>query len=318
MSDAPSGRLSSPFDATRLATWQRQELLAILRPLAKVIPLRVASNERAIERSKRKMAELEAAFLRGYKPRIIVPKGFDDHRDLRGPVRDSEELEQYREDRRKSEWQEQAMQAIAEIRGLKRPDYDALAIHVEHVTKKFPYRDCPPFKPRADEYIESESEALRVLLSLIDDITTQPTEKLKRKAREPLDSHESADPISKDNTARRETTKSSDATGSACASAQETSTPHPDGPEAPHWMWLTGIRHRIESPQAWKLLNFFWNRDAATFDELSGPEPGKIWPDPVQDSALTSAANRFQNAMPSGFPFKLRVKNRTLYREPVT
>jgi hypothetical protein len=102
-----------------LATWQRQELLAILRPLAEVIPLRLDSNERAIERSKRKWAELEATFDRGYKPRIIVPEDFDDDRDLPRP-KDSGELEQYHEERRKTEWQERAKQAIAEIRRLKR------------------------------------------------------------------------------------------------------------------------------------------------------------------------------------------------------
>jgi hypothetical protein len=94
--------------------------------------------------------------------------------------------------------------------------------------------------------------------------------------------------------------------------------PHPDGPERPHWLWLNGQRHRIESVQAWKLLVFFWTREAAQFQELWGPEPGKVWPDPVGDSTFTTAANRFNTAMPGAFPFRLKVKNGTLFRESVT
>jgi hypothetical protein len=95
-----------------------------------------------------------------------------------------------------------------------------------------------------------------------------------------------------------------------------TLTNHPDGPEAPHWLWLKNQRYQIgkkRSRISWVLLLYFWNRESATYEDLQGP--GKPWPDPVTDSAVSTAANRFNTEMPSGFPWKLVTKGRCVARE---
>jgi len=98
--------------------------------------------------------------------------------------------------------------------------------------------------------------------------------------------------------------------------SSEAATVSPDGPEPPNWLRWKGKRHRIgslRSKRSWSLLCFFWNRDSATFQELVGP--GKPWPDPVSESAKISAVNRFNNDLPSGFPWRLRTANFCVEKE---
>jgi hypothetical protein len=90
----------------------------------------------------------------------------------------------------------------------------------------------------------------------------------------------------------------------------------PDGPEPPHWLWFKGKRHRIgrrRSRLSWLLLDYFWRRDSESFGNLQGP--GLPWPDPVNDSAIATAVNRFNNALPAGFAWKLATKNRTVFKQ---
>jgi hypothetical protein len=89
----------------------------------------------------------------------------------------------------------------------------------------------------------------------------------------------------------------------------------PDGPEAPHWLWWNDERIRIgigRSQRSWGLLQYFWRRNSASFEDLCGPD--KPWLDSVSDSAIATAVNRFNNDMPSGFPWTLATKNRCVYR----
>jgi hypothetical protein len=118
-----------------------------------------------------------------------------------------------------------------------------------------------------------------------------------------------------------------DGSGASCPDGQEQAdddsdtdlqaTPrHPDGPEAPHWLWWNDERIRIgigRSQRSWGLLQFFWGRDSASFEDLCGP--GKPWLDSVSDSAIATAVNRFNNDMPSRFPWMLATKNRCVYKQ---
>jgi hypothetical protein len=91
---------------------------------------------------------------------------------------------------------------------------------------------------------------------------------------------------------------------------------HPDGPEAPHWLWLQNKRVRIgtdRSRLSWFLLKYFWEREAATYEDLQGLD--KPWFDPVSDSAIATAVNRFNNDMPKGLPWVLATKNRWVYKK---
>ena len=92
--------------------------------------------------------------------------------------------------------------------------------------------------------------------------------------------------------------------------------PHADGPEAPHWVWLGGKQHRIGEGRAklsWELLNYFWDRNSATYEELQGP--GMPWQNDVEDPTIPTAVNRFNNEVPPALPWRLGTKGRTVYKE---
>src|SRR5262249_7231754 len=92
---------------------------------------------------------------------------------------------------------------------------------------------------------------------------------------------------------------------------------HPDGPEAPHWLWWNDERIRIgsgRSQRSWGLLQYFWGRDSENYEDLFGF--GKPWLDSVSDSAVATAVNRFNSDMPFGFPWILATKNRCVYKKP--
>ena len=115
------------------------------------------------------------------------------------------------------------------------------------------------------------------------------------------------------------------AVASACEEALDATRPestpkgastHADGPEPPHWLWWNGTRYRIgktRSQLSWRLLQYFWDRESATYEDLQ--EPGRPWPDPVSDSAVATAVNRFKTDIPSGFPWKLVTKGRCVTKE---
>ena len=90
----------------------------------------------------------------------------------------------------------------------------------------------------------------------------------------------------------------------------------PDGPVPPHRLRWRGELVRIGSSRAqlpWRLLNFFWERSSATFEELQGA--GGPWPDPVRESAIASAINRFNTALPADFPWRLATKAYWVFKE---
>lgn len=88
--------------------------------------------------------------------------------------------------------------------------------------------------------------------------------------------------------------------------------PEIDGPQDGRWIRLKGKRHKIESDLTWKLIVFFWNRESAPFDELIGLE--KIWEDPVDSGALSTAATRLKaTASEIGLPWKLTVSSARRY-----
>jgi hypothetical protein len=94
--------------------------------------------------------------------------------------------------------------------------------------------------------------------------------------------------------------------------------PGTNGPEPPFWLWWNNQKLRIGRKQYnlnWRLLDFFWNRDSATFAELQGQE--KPWANPVADSTISTAILRFNNGVwPPDFPWKLATENRSVVKVP--
>jgi hypothetical protein len=114
--------------------------------------------------------------------------------------------------------------------------------------------------------------------------------------------------------------------GSQCrqGGARTPDAPPSDGLQPPRWLWLNGTRYEIGKPRSrrsWLLLAFFGDRQFATYEDLQGPlpsgpgEPAKPWSDPVGDSAIATAVNRFNNEMPSALPWKLTTAGRCVCKE---
>lgn len=92
--------------------------------------------------------------------------------------------------------------------------------------------------------------------------------------------------------------------------------PAPDGPVPPHWLRWHGELLQVGSRRSrlsWKLLHHFWRRNSAAYEDLQGPD--LPWPDPVTDSAVATAVNRFNNDVPNDFPWKLATKERSVVKE---
>ncbi len=91
--------------------------------------------------------------------------------------------------------------------------------------------------------------------------------------------------------------------------------PRPDGPEPPRHLWWKGTRYEIgkrRSRRLWRLLSYMWDRESATFEELTGSK--LPWEDAVQDSAYGSAVNRLNNFLPLNFPWRLAIEHRCVVK----
>jgi hypothetical protein len=94
------------------------------------------------------------------------------------------------------------------------------------------------------------------------------------------------------------------------------------GPEPPYFLrWSDGEKTwKIQigngpGNRSWKLLEYFWTRDTASYTELQGE--GKPWENPVTDSGISSAVNRFNNEpWPPDFPWRLRVAKGNVLKVP--
>jgi hypothetical protein len=88
------------------------------------------------------------------------------------------------------------------------------------------------------------------------------------------------------------------ATGTASMTA---SPPHPDGPEGGRWLWWKNKRYNIPQGIVYRLIEFMWDRDAASYDALEDAQVvGSVAPQTIR-----SYANKSNNALPPGFPWRL-------------
>lgn len=87
---------------------------------------------------------------------------------------------------------------------------------------------------------------------------------------------------------RQETTMVPSATASQSAQAlpdracEDKIAEHPDGPESGCWLWWRGKRFDIPKGTIWRLLDYMWTRESASYSDLEGPvfdtlvDPGTI------------------------------------------
>jgi hypothetical protein len=80
-------------------------------------------------------------------------------------------------------------------------------------------------------------------------------------------------------------------------------TKHPDGPEDGRWLWWDGEHYPIPEGQAYRIVDFMWHRETASFYHLIR----KTFKSSGSNEAVSTAVNRVNNALRGipGFPWKL-------------
>ncbi len=78
--------------------------------------------------------------------------------------------------------------------------------------------------------------------------------------------------------------------------------PHPDGPEGGRWVWWKNERRDVPQGTIYRLLAYMWNHDSASYDDLLDAE---VFDTVVQPQTVRSYANKANNALPTGFPWRL-------------
>jgi len=78
---------------------------------------------------------------------------------------------------------------------------------------------------------------------------------------------------------------------------------HPDGPEGGRWVWWKDKRHDVPEGNVYRMIEFMWDRDFASYDVLIGP----VFENPIEPQTIRSCANRVKVALlPTGVPWCLK------------
>jgi hypothetical protein len=92
---------------------------------------------------------------------------------------------------------------------------------------------------------------------------------------------------------------------------------HSDGLEGGRWLWWKGKRYNIPKGTVYRLLEFMWNRDSASYEAL---EQNDVFESSVLPQTVRSYVNKANTALPSGFPWRLSsdANARQLTKLPIT
>jgi hypothetical protein len=86
------------------------------------------------------------------------------------------------------------------------------------------------------------------------------------------------------------------------ANCQGHDAPHADGPEGGRWVWWNNKRSKVPRGIVYRLLEHMWDRDSAHYDDLIAAE---VFDTAVMPGTVRSYANKVNNALPTGFPWRL-------------
>ena len=78
--------------------------------------------------------------------------------------------------------------------------------------------------------------------------------------------------------------------------------PHPDGPDGGRWFWWKNNRYDVPQGTVYRLLAHMWDRDSARYNGL---EKANVFDSAVAPQTVRSYANKANNALPPGFPWRL-------------
>lgn len=77
---------------------------------------------------------------------------------------------------------------------------------------------------------------------------------------------------------------------------------HPDGMEGGRWLWWKNKRYDVSQGVVYRMLDYMWDWDSASYDDL---EDAQVFDSAVAPQTVRSYTNKANNALPSGFPWRL-------------
>ena len=93
----------------------------------------------------------------------------------------------------------------------------------------------------------------------------------------------------------------------ALGHGQREDDPHPDGLEGGRWLWWKNKRHPVPKGVVYRLLEYMWGRDSASYNDI---EDAGVFESAVAPGTVRSYANKVNNALLSGFPWRLSADSR--------
>jgi hypothetical protein len=91
----------------------------------------------------------------------------------------------------------------------------------------------------------------------------------------------------------------------------------PDGPQGGCWLWWKGNRHDVPKGNVYKLIDYFWNRESARYDDLVGP----VFDSDVLNQSIRSECSETSEVLSRiGVPWKLSAdsRSRIVTKKPTT
>jgi hypothetical protein len=77
---------------------------------------------------------------------------------------------------------------------------------------------------------------------------------------------------------------------------------HADGLVGGRWLWWKNVRYTVPKGTVYRLLAYMWGREFASYDAL---EKDEVLESSVLPRTICSYANKANNALPSGVPWRL-------------
>lgn len=88
-----------------------------------------------------------------------------------------------------------------------------------------------------------------------------------------------------------------------------------DGPAGGRWLWWKNVQYKVPGGVVYRLLDYMWDRDSAHYDDLVDDH---VFNTSVAPQTIRSYANKTNNELPAGFPWRLSTDsdNRQLTKVP--
>src|SRR5262249_42513346 len=75
-----------------------------------------------------------------------------------------------------------------------------------------------------------------------------------------------------------------------------------DGLDGGRWLWWQNVKREVPKGTVYRLLAYMWDRESDSYDDL---ETDRVFESTVAPQTVRSYANKANNALPKGFPWRL-------------